>query len=145
MEITITTRPAGSEQRAAVELLTSTPSALAEPWRRPVWTFTGTTEAAVPQNSSLNVLTLLWKITAEPSRQKSITDKKRIYNNNNNMLRFSSWFLLCLLSLFYCFIELLSTIDADTHHSFYKCVHPYYWVLYCTSNITPLTDTLTIL
>lgn len=159
MEITITTRPAGSEQRAASseqppELLTATPSLLTEPWRRPVWTFTGSTEAAVPQNSSLNVLTLLWKITAEPSRlflysrpEKSIRDKKEFTTTtcSDSPVGFSCACFLCFnFTVLLCYWAFINCWCRRTHPSFYKCVHPYYWELYCTSNITPLTDTLTI-
>lgn len=129
MEITITTRPAGSEQRAASseqppELLTATPSLLTEPWRRPVWTFTGSTEAAVPQNSSLNVLTLLWKITAEPSRlflysrpEKSIRDKKEFTTTtcSDSPVGFSCACFLCFnFTVLLCYWA-LSIVDADAH------------------------------
>lgn len=153
MEITITTRPAGSEQRAASSRRSSSQQ------HRPFWQnrdvgLFGPSLEAVPQNSSLNVLTLLWKITAEPSRlflysrpEKSIRDKKEFTTTtcSDSPVGFSCACFLCFnFTVLLCYWAFINCWCRRTHHSFYKCVHPYYWELYCTSNITPLTDTLTI-
>lgn len=153
MEITITTRPAGSEQRAASSRRSSSQQ------HRPFWQnrdvgLFGPSLEAVPQNSSLNVLTLLWKITAEPSRlflysrpEKSIRDKKEFTTTtcSDSPVGFSCACFLCFnFTVLLCYWAFINCWCRCTHHSFYKCVHPYYWELYCTSNITPLTDTLTI-
>lgn len=153
MEITITTRPAGSEQRAASSRRSSSQQ------HRPFWQnrdvgLFGPSLEAVPQNSSLNVLTLLWKITAEPSRlflysrpEKSIRDKKEFTTTtcSDSPVGFSCACFLCFnFTVLLCYWAFINCWCRRTHPSFYKCVHPYYWELYCTSNITPLTDTLTI-
>lgn len=153
MEITITTRPAGSEQRAASSRRSSSQQ------HRPFWQnrdvgLFGPSLEAVPQNSSLNVLTLLWKITAEPSRlflysrpEKSIRDKKEFTTTtcSDSPVGFSCAHFLCFnFTVLLCYWAFINCWCRRTHPSFYKCVHPYYWELYCTSNITPLTDTLTI-
>lgn len=158
MEITITTRPAGSEQPSSEQRAASSRRSSSQQ-HRPFWQnrdvgLFGPSLEAVPQNSSLNVLTLLWKITAEPSRlflysrpEKSIRDKKEFTTTtcSDSPVGFSCACFLCFnFTVLLCYWAFINCWCRRTHPSFYKCVHPYYWELYCTSNITPLTDTLTI-
>lgn len=157
MEITITTRPAGSEQRAASSRRSSSQQHRPFWQNRDVGLFGPSLEALkllFPRIHHLMFSLFCGKsllnppdcfYTADPRNQLEIKKEFTTTTCSDSPVGFSCACFLCFnFTVLLCYWAFINCWCRRTHHSFYKCVHPYYWELYCTSNITPLTDTLTI-